>query len=311
MCDMRRGFAGVFCAWIVIGAYAAVFARKQAVQAQSAPAMPTMQAELRTQRTSDTDLEIGGKLGGAPADETRYLTRKALLALPQVAFTVTDDSNFKGPTKLQGVALAELARDLGAPGANFVVAICSDKYQANYPHEYIARHKPLLVLEVDGKAPAEWPKDPFHHTFMGPYVISQPKFTPGPNILSAKEQAQIPWGVVRLDFRDEKAVYGPIEPRGPQASDAAVQAGYRIARENCYRCHNMGSEGGQKSGLSWPILAAFATGATAKFEAYVRDPAAQNPKTQMPGQDYDEATMQALVAYYATFAHPAHAGVKP
>jgi hypothetical protein len=274
----------------------------------SAPGTPGVRVKLRTQRTSETDLEVGGELAGVPAGETRYLTREGLLALPQVTLTVTDDPNFKGPTKLQGVALAELVRDLGAPRANFVVAICRDKYQANYPHEYIERHNPVLVLEVNRKAPAEWPREPFHQAYMGPYVISHRKFTPGPNILSAKEQAQIPWGVVRLDFREEKTVYGPIEPRGPQAGDAAVRAGYKIARENCYRCHNMASEGGQKSGLSWQILAAFATGAPAKFEAYVRDPAAQNPKTQMPGQDYDEATMRALAAYYAAFAHPAPAG---
>jgi len=266
-----------------------------------------IELELHAQRTSESDLEVGGELRGVPAGETRYVTRSDLLSLPQVTFTATNDSNFKGPAKLQGVALDELARDLAAPGSDFVVAICSDKYQANYPHDYILRHKPVLVLKVNGNPPAEWPKDPFHGSDMGPYMISHPRFTPGPKILSAKEEPQIPWGLVRLEFNSEKDVFGAIAPQGPRANNAAVQAGYGIARMNCFRCHNMGSEGGQKSGLSWQILAAFASGAPAKFEAYVRDPAAQNPRTQMPGQDYDQATMHALVAYYATFAHPAHA----
>lgn len=267
-----------------------------------------IESRLHVQRTSASDLELGGNLAGVSSGETRYIQREDLLSLPQVTFTARDDANFKGPTKLQGVSLGELVRELGAPGATFVVAICSDQYQATYPQEYIARHKPVLVLEVNGEPPPEWPKDPFHGLDMGPYMISHPQFTPGPKVLSAREEPQIPWGVVRLEFLNEKDVFGAIAPRGPQANDPAVQAGYKIARMNCFRCHNMGMQGGHKSGLSWQILTAFATGAPAKFEAYVRDPATQNPTTQMPGQDYDPATMRALVAYYATFARGAHAG---
>ncbi len=38
-------------------------------------------------------------------------------------------------------------------------------------------HHPVLVLEVNGKPPAGWPKDSVEHKFdMGPYMISNPKF---------------------------------------------------------------------------------------------------------------------------------------
>jgi mono/diheme cytochrome c family protein len=306
MCSVRRNFIGSLCACALLALVALCLDAALTAGAQSEQsAANAIKAKLRTQRTSGNDLEVGGELAGVAAGETRYISREDLLALPQVTFTVTHDTNFKGPTKVQGVALEELARDLGAAGADFVVAICSDKYQAHYPHEYIVRHKPVLVLEVDGKPPVEWPKDPAHGVDMGPYTISHPQFVRGPKILSASEEPQIPWGVVRLDFHEEKAVFGVIAPRAPKANDPAVQAGYKIARENCFRCHNVGDQGGQKSGLSWQILAAFATGAPAKFKSYVRDPASQNPKTQMPAQpEYDDETMRALVAYFATFAHP-------
>ncbi len=47
---------------------------------------------------------------------------------------------------------------------------------------------------------------------MGPYMISHPKFTPSFKILSHPEEAQIPWGVVRLEFRNEKAVFSANYP---------------------------------------------------------------------------------------------------
>jgi mono/diheme cytochrome c family protein len=166
----------------------------------------------------------------------------------------------------------------------------------------LAAHHPLLVLEVNHRPPAEWPKDPDGNE-MGPYLISHAKFTPSFRILSHADEAQIPWGVARLEFRNEHTVFSAIAPRGPHANDAAVQAGFRIAQQNCFRCHNMGDEGGQKAEVSWTVLAAFAATAPKAFGAYVRDPQAGNPRTQMaasPG--YDDATLAALSAYFDTFS---------
>ena len=265
---------------------------------------------LLAQRTSASDLEVGGELAGVPRGETRYVTRQALLALPQVSFTVKGDSNFTGPTPIKGVLLEELARDLGAaPAADLVVAICDDKYRANYPRDYLEAHHPVLVLEVNGKPPSGWPKDSGGHGFdMGPYMISHDEFAPAFKILSHTDEAQIPWGVVRLEFRNEKTVFGAIAPRGPQANDPYVQAGYKIAEQNCFRCHNMGDEGGQKSGIGWPLIAAVADTSREFFAAYVRDPKAKSPTAQMPGSpQYDDETLQALGDYFRTF----YGGVQP
>ena len=60
---------------------------------------------------------MSGALAGLPPESTRYITREELLAMPQVSFTVTDDTNFTGPTKIRGVKLEELARRLGASAA--------------------------------------------------------------------------------------------------------------------------------------------------------------------------------------------------
>jgi mono/diheme cytochrome c family protein len=272
------------------------------------PAKPKYSSVLptkwRTARQSPSDLEVGGELAGLPPGATRYITRENLLALPQVTYTVADDSNFIGPTRVTGVTLEEMTRSLGAaPQSEMVVAICDDMYRANYPRDYIAAHHPLLVLTINGQPPSGWPKASEGHGYdMGPYMISHPKFTPSFKILSHADEPQIPWGVVRLELRQESAVFGAILPRGRLAATPIVKAGYRIAQQNCFRCHNMGSEGGQKSGVPWLVLSARATASPEYFTAYVRNPQDRNPHAQMPGNPgYDSVTIDALIAYLRTF----------
>jgi len=262
---------------------------------------------LHEKRQNPSDLEVSGALVGLPPDSTRYITHNELMAMPLVSFTASGDTNFTGPTKITGVKLDDLARALGASRASdMVVAICDDEYRANYPRAYLAAHHPVLVLEVDGKPPAGWPKDSQEHKFdMGPYMISNPKFTPSFKIRSHEDEPQIPWGVVRIEFRDEKVVFGAIAPRGPHAQDRDVQDGFRIAQQNCYRCHNAGSEGGQKSGRPWLVLAAWAAADPAYFADYLHDPKKRNEHAEMPeNRGYDQATIGALRAYFASFISP-------
>jgi mono/diheme cytochrome c family protein len=289
--------------WIAACVFAAIFfaplTSNYPTRAQGA------KIQFHDTRVSPSDLELGGDVAGVPRGAAVYARRSDLVALPQTKFTVTDDSNFTGPTKVSGVLLEDLLRDLSAaPGADMVVAICKDKYHANYPSEYIAAHHPLLVLEVNGKPAEGWPQESSGSGLdMGPYMISHAKFTPGFKILAHQDEAQIPWGVTRLEFRDEKTVFGAIAARGPHANDADVLAGNRIAQQNCFRCHNLGGEGGRKSGVSWTALARLAAGSPEFFTEYVRDPKAKNSKTQMAASpEYDDATMRALIEYFSTFA---------
>ena len=118
-------------------------------------------ARLEWKRTSPSDLELAGDLLGTPPNNSRYITREQLLALPQVSFTVTNDPNFAGPAHVSGVALEELIHALSAnPQADLALAICIDKYEAHFPNAYIAAHHPVLALKINGKDPAGWPKFP-------------------------------------------------------------------------------------------------------------------------------------------------------
>lgn len=264
-----------------------------------------VQIELRPSRSSALDLEIAGDLIGQPFGSTRFLTRQDLLALPQVHYTVSDDANFAASTQISGVTLEELAKKVAAsPDGDMIVAICNDRYLGNYPRDYIAAHHPLLVLLVNGQSPEHWPKDPGTHRLdMGPYLISHPKFTPSFTILSHADEPQIPWGVVRLEFRGQNTVFDAIAPRGPHAQQSEVQAGFQIARQNCFRCHNRGEQGGQKALRPWAVLWTLADASPEYFAAYVRDPKSKNPQAQMPGfPNYDNATIGALRAYFSTFS---------
>jgi mono/diheme cytochrome c family protein len=293
-------FSATACCW----GFADLRAAGTAFLQGNGEASVIYQTKLRETRGSELDLEVGGELAGLPAGTVRYLTREDLKAMPQVSYRVTDDANFDGAVQISGVELEVLAHALGASGEKAViVAICGDLYRAHYTRAYVETHRPVLVVEINGKAPAGWPKRKGSTGLgLGPYLISHPQFTPSFKILGNEEEAQIPWGVVRLEFRNEDTVFAGIMPRGASADDPAVQAGYQIARQNCLRCHGPASYGRLKGQLNWAGIAFFVDASPKDFAAYVRNPKTVVKAAEMPGNPgYDDATVEALIAYFRTF----------
>lgn len=306
---MRNVWSGTLlvCAMIL---FAASGSEESLVAARASESSGERQADrlvLLERRGSELDLEVAGELPGLPNGAKRFLSRDELLKLPQVTYAVSDDPNFKGTVQVSGVLLEELSGALGASSAaDLIVAVCGDQYHGNFSREYIREHHPLLVLKINGRPPAKWPKNAeAGGAYMGPYLVSHAKFMPSFKIFTHEDEAQIPWAVARLEFRDERKTFAAIMPRGAHASDAGVQAGFRIAQQNCFRCHNMGAEGGRKAGRPWLVLAGWAAAGPEHFASYVRNPRANNPNTQMAASpQYDEATMKALIEYFSTFVTP-------
>lgn len=297
MCAMQLLRIGVSFAVVLAVLYGVEMAHARS----SAGPTVALPMKLHSQRSSPGDLELSGDLAGVPRGESRYLTREDLLAISHPMTISPDDGNFKASTEVKAVPIEDLIQALGVPSSDMVIVICKDKYRGHYPRAYLSAHHPVLVMELDGKplpgSPETEADDP------GPYLIAHVNFKPAFKVLAHEDEAQIPWGVVRLEFRDEKTVFGAIMPRGPHPDDAAVQDGFKIAQQNCFRCHNNGSVGGMKSGMTWTVLGAMAANSTDFFTAYVRDPKARNPKTQMAASpNYDDDTMHALIAYFQTFA---------
>lgn len=262
-------------------------------------------AILRTQRSSPGDLEVGGELAGLPAGSTRYVRYEDLLNLPQETYTVSDDSDLPRNTVVSGVALTTLARFFGqSPASTLIVAICYDRYRTNYPLDYLAAHHPLLVLRINGLLRAGWPSS-VKGAAMGPYLISHPFFKPAFKVLSHEDEPQIPYGVTRLEFRRESVVFGAIRPPGRWPANSPVEQGYRIARQDCFRCHNSGAEGGQMAGKSWLELSSVAQTDPARFKRIIRAPASVTPGSRMTSEPgYDDATLDALTAYFRSFSTP-------
>jgi hypothetical protein len=260
------------------------------------------QSILHVHRSSPDDLEVGGELANLPAGTTRYIRYKDLLGMPQETYAVNDDADLAPGTKIGGPSLEMLARALGISSSDsLIVAICDDRYRANYPREYLAAHHPLLVLRVNGRLHDDWPPAP-EGGKLGPYFISHPFFKPSFRVLSHDDEPQIPYGVIRIEFRHESVVFGAIRPPGNWPTDSPVAQGYAIAKQDCFRCHNMGTQGGTKGGRSWLRLATVAAGNGAQFRLTIHDPKEADPQATMPAHgDYDEATLNALTAYFKTF----------
>jgi cytochrome c2 len=268
------------------------------------PVTPVSVRTLLLARRSDPgDLEIGGALAGLPAGTVRYIRYEDLLTLPQETYTVSDDTNFKGRTEISGVPLVTLAKLFGQSAhSDLVVAICYDKYRSNYPSVYLSAHHPILVLKINGQLRDKWPQSEYGGP-MGPYLVSHPTFRPSFTVLSHKDEAQIPFGVARIDFRTESAVFGTIRPEGNWPHGSPVWQGYQIARQDCFRCHDLYGEGGERASRSWLVLAAWAATDATQFQQYIRNPQAIQSSAKMPAHgDYDQATLAALTAYFATFA---------
>jgi hypothetical protein len=255
---------------------------------------------LHTERASRGDLEIGGELAGLPRGATRYLRYDDLLKLPQETYTIKDD-NFRGPTEISGVSLAVLAKVLGEH-ADMIVAICYDSYRSNYSPEYVTAHNPFLVIRINGQLREHWPKAS-NGDELGPYLIANPAFKPTFKVLSHDDEEQIPYGVTRLEFRNGEHIYSSILPAPQWRGDKQVMDGYLIAREDCFRCHNAGAEGGTMGGRAWPLLAVDAAKNAERFRTIIHSPQTLRPGARMPAEpNYDRATLDALVAYFRTFA---------
>ncbi len=289
-----------FTLLILPGLPGAVSCALTAVQQTEQPSGWTI---LHAERSSAGDLEIGGELAGLPLGTVRYIRYEDLLAMPQEAYSVTDDENFKGKTEISGVSLTALAKLFGqATHSDLIVAICYDKYRSNYSRDYLAAHHPLLVLKINGQMRDKWPASEYD-TSMGPYLISHPTFKPLFSVLSHKDEPQVPFGVTRLEFRSEAVVFGTISPAGKWDEQSPVWQGYRIAREDCFRCHSLDGEGGERASRSWLVLAAWAATDSTRFQQYIRNPVAIQPCAKMPAHStYDVETLEAITAYFKTFA---------
>jgi cytochrome c2 len=220
-----------------------------------------------------------------------------------VAAGVAGDENFTemhAPrVKVTGVELGVLEQSLKVPaGLDLMLARCADGYVGPYPAEYVAAHRPILVLTVNGMTVPEWARSTGNDD-PGPYMISYGSFVPAWKVLAHQDRPQVPTQVLEMEFKRSQQVFGPIAPPLRLGEGSPERAGFAIAKQNCLRCHSAGPYGGTKAGLSWEVLSGLALRDRAEFERYVQAPKSVNPKAKMVGSpQYDAATLAAISAYF-------------
>src|SRR5215471_18498618 len=220
-----------------------------ALNSNAAPLQPS------TTRQKWDDLEvITLDSQGNPA-KTVYYSYDQLLTLPTATVKTERDLNTNTPATYTGIYISDLFEALN-PGASFDVigAIRRDKYRQYYDRDYVARHRPILLLKFDGKVPDDWPQTE-DRNMLRPYCIVHESFSPAEAIYSYVEKPRDMYGIVSVELSRFAQTLGRFVPK-ESGNDPEVVKGQKIAVGSCATCHNLGNAGGQMAGTPWAVLAA-------------------------------------------------------
>jgi hypothetical protein len=234
---------------------------------------------------------------GNPA-KTLYYSYDQLLTLPMVTVKTARDPNTNTPATYAGVYISDLFDAFGAATSFDVIgANRLDRFKQYYDRDYIAKHRPILLLKFDDKPPANWPNKE-DGSMLGPYCVVHEGFSPPETIYGYVEQARNIYGVVSLELTRFSQSLGLFTPK-KNGSDPEVVKGQKIAVGSCISCHNLGNAGGRSAGRSWAELVAFAVNNKDHFRKKIIDPRSMNPGSAMPANPkFDDNALNALEVYF-------------
>jgi cytochrome c2 len=265
-------------------------------------------------RHDPLDLQVITLDSGGNSEKRAYYSYDQLLTLSTVTVNTERDPNTNTRATYTGVYISDLFGAFGAdPSLDVIGARCSDGEKQYYDRDYVARHRPILLLKFNNKSPDDWP-----HTesgsALGPYCVVHESFNPGETIYGYVEQPKIPYGVVSLELTGFSQSVGRFIPKKSQ-NDPEVAKGQKIViGGGCTSCHKLGNAGGQKPGSAlWKVLIQRAVTSKDYFRKYVTNPKSINPTSQMtPHPTFDDNTFNALEAYFkAMLAEEVGLGQQP
>jgi cytochrome c2 len=260
---------------------------------------PAGALELYRERSSSYDLALTGRLAGVPAGETRYARWADLRSMPTSMIRL-DGEFVPGSQALTVVFLADLWKALpAAQGADTILATCADGYASVFTSGFIAKYRPFLVLEINGKGPKDWPPPGLDYN-PGPYVISVsavlvPAAARFPDVEHKK-----PWGVTTLEVASYAERYKAIYSGKWAALSLSAQEGRETWVNSCASCHAgpAGTFGGTKADRPFQVIAAYAGYDRSYFVKYVRDPKALVPCAKMePHPHYTDDDLSSLISF--------------
>src|SRR6201994_3236115 len=126
---------------------------------------------------------------GNPA-KTVYYSYDQLLTLPTVTVKTDRDPNTKTPATYTGIYISELFEAFGADASFDVIgAKCFDRSKQYYDRDYVAKHRPILLLKFDGNLPRDWPRTEQGNK-LGPYYVVHESFSPTETIYGYVEESR-------------------------------------------------------------------------------------------------------------------------
>ena len=264
-----------------------------------APLLPAAPLELHKTRSSINDLALTGLLDGVPAGEVRYVRWTDLRALPSTRFCPNGEF-LAGAQEITMVFLSDLWNALPRrTGADTLLATCNDGYASVYRADFMASHRPFLVLEINGYPNDRWPP-PGLISNPGPYAIwVSVSIAPAvAQLLDAGHKR--PWGVTKIEVASYADRFGgAYKGRWGEVSPRAVM-GREIWINSCASCHAGPGNifGGTKGGLSFEVLAAHAKERPDFFKTYIRAPQTFRPDAKMDAHPhYTDTHIAAIIAF--------------
>ena len=185
---------------------------------------------------------------GNPAKAV-YYSHDQLLTLPTVTVKTERDPNTNTPATYTGVYIGDLFEAFGADASFDVIgANCLDRSKQYYDRDYVAKHRPILLLKFDGNLPHDWPHAEQGYK-LGPYCVVHESFSPAETIYGYVEEPRSAYGVVSLELTRFTESLGRFTPK-KSGNDPEIPKGQKIAVGSCISCHNFGNVGGQMA-IPW------------------------------------------------------------
>jgi cytochrome c2 len=255
--------------------------------------------ELHGDRSSPFDLEVRGTLPSVPQGASRYVRWGDLRALPVTKLTLSGEF-LKGPEVLTVIFLSDLMKALEVtPETDLLLATCDDGYVGIYTGDFIAKYRPFLVLEIDGKGPKDWPPKGLDFN-PAPYVITvSADLVPASNQFMDVEHKK-PWAVTTIEVASYSDKFKGFYSGKWASLSASAQAGRQIWINSCASCHGgpEGTFGGTKAQRPFQVIAAYAGYDQPFFTKYVRNPQSLVPSAKMEAHPhYTDANFADLIAF--------------
>jgi len=260
---------------------------------------PAGALELHSQRGSPFDLALRGRLTGVPAGGELYARWSDLRALPTAKLQAPGEF-VKGPQELTVVFLSDLLAALPAgAGADCLLATCGDGYAGIFTSGFISKYRPFLVLEINGKGPADWPPPGLAFN-PAPYAITVSDILAPDASAFLDIEHKKPWGVTTIEVASFADRFGGIYSGKFASLGPAARAGREIWINSCASCHAGpgGTFGGTKADRPFQVIAAYAVFDRPFFVKYVRDPKSLVPSAKMEAHPrYTDGQLSDLVEF--------------